>query len=65
MEQAERLLGLSPDTAHRWADAGKFPARREGGDGAGRRLIAGRDVAAFAVDLANRAPEDDSGDADL
>ncbi|MFC9815887.1 molybdopterin-binding protein [Streptomyces virginiae] len=45
--------------ARRWADAGRFPAHREGDDGTGRRLIDGRDLAAFAADLAQRTPEDD------
>ncbi|MEW1676016.1 TOBE domain-containing protein [Streptomyces noursei] len=56
--QAARLLGVSPDTVRRWTDAGRLPAQREG-DGAGRRLIDGRDLAAFAVGLADRTPEDD------
>ncbi|MFB0630415.1 molybdopterin-binding protein [Streptomyces sp. AB3(2024)] len=57
--QAARLLGVSPDTARRWADAGKVPTHREGGEGAGRRLIDGRDPAAFAVGLAQRVQYDD------
>ncbi|UNO43156.1 helix-turn-helix transcriptional regulator [Streptomyces sp. MST-110588] len=47
--QAARLLGVSPDTARRWADAGKVPTYR---DEAGRRLIDGRDLAAFSTELA-------------
>ncbi|MEU4050158.1 MULTISPECIES: TOBE domain-containing protein [Streptomyces] len=47
--QAARLLGVSPDTARRWADAGRLPTRREG---TGNRLIEGRDLAAFAVEMA-------------
>ncbi|MFJ6392021.1 molybdopterin-binding protein [Streptomyces sp. NPDC091972] len=47
--QAARLLGVSPDTARRWADAGRVPTHR--GEG-GRRLIDGRDLAAFSVELA-------------
>ncbi|MFI0510154.1 molybdopterin-binding protein [Streptomyces sp. WSLK1-5] len=46
--QAARLLGVSPDTARRWADAGRVPTRRDEG---GRRLIDGRDLAALAVEL--------------
>lgn len=57
--QAARLLGVSPDTARRWADAGKVPTHREGRDGSGRRLIDGRDLAAFAVGLAQGAQDDD------
>ncbi|WP_320777958.1 helix-turn-helix transcriptional regulator [Streptomyces sp. CRN 30] len=47
--QAARLLGVSPDTARRWADAGRIATHRDEG---GRRLIAGRDLAAFSVELA-------------
>ncbi|MGG8406406.1 helix-turn-helix transcriptional regulator [Streptomyces sp. 12297] len=47
--QAARLLGVSPDTARRWADAGRVATHRED---SGRRLIDGRDLAAFAVELA-------------
>ncbi|MFE6281565.1 molybdopterin-binding protein [Streptomyces sp. NPDC057877] len=47
--QAARLLGVSPDTARRWADAGRVPTHR---DDNGRRLIDGRDLAAFSVELA-------------
>lgn len=54
--QAARLLGISPDTARRWADAGRVPTHR--GEG-GRRLIDGQDLAAFSVDLAKAgAPGD-------
>ncbi|MCP9944672.1 helix-turn-helix transcriptional regulator [Streptomyces somaliensis] len=53
-QQAARLLGVSADTVRRWADAGRFPTRR---DGAGRRLVEGRDLAAFAVELAARSGE--------
>ncbi|MEV5321225.1 helix-turn-helix transcriptional regulator [Streptomyces sp. NPDC052687] len=44
--QAARLLGVSPDTARRWADAGRVATHR---DASGRRLIDGRDLAAFSV----------------
>ncbi|NGN70226.1 TOBE domain-containing protein [Streptomyces sp. A7024] len=47
--QAARLLGVSPDTVRRWADAERFATRR---DGAGKRLVEGADLAAFAVALA-------------
>ncbi|NLU70034.1 helix-turn-helix transcriptional regulator [Streptomyces sp. HNM0574] len=45
--RAARLLGVSPDTARRWADAGRVATHR---DETGRRLIRGRDLAAFAVE---------------
>ncbi|MFB8249317.1 molybdopterin-binding protein [Streptomyces sp. NPDC001046] len=55
--QAARLLGVSPDTARRWADAGRITTHR---DETGRRLVDGRDLAAFSVELARSAtPEDD------
>ena len=47
--QAARLLGVSPDTARRWADAGRVTTHRDEG---GRRLINGVDLAAFSVALA-------------
>lgn len=46
--QAARLLGVSADTARRWADAERFPTRREGP----RRLVDGPDLAAFCVRVA-------------
>lgn len=46
--QAARLLGVSPDTARRWADAGRVATHRDEG---GRRFIDGRDLAAFAVEV--------------
>ncbi|GAA1877963.1 TOBE domain-containing protein [Streptantibioticus ferralitis] len=54
--QAARLLGVSPDTARRWADGGRVPTHR---DEAGRRLIDGRDLAAFSVELAQSAGGED------
>jgi molybdopterin-binding protein len=47
--QAARLLGVSPDTARRWADAGRVATTR---DQAGHRVIDGRDLAALAVQVA-------------
>jgi molybdopterin-binding protein len=47
--RAARLLGVSPDTVRRWADAGRLPTRR---DEAGKRRIEGPDLAAYAVALA-------------
>ncbi|WP_344259515.1 TOBE domain-containing protein [Streptomyces sodiiphilus] len=53
--RAARLLGVSPDTLRRWADAGRLPTRR---DETGRRLIDGPDLAAFAVALASEEGAD-------
>ncbi|GHB26566.1 MerR family transcriptional regulator [Streptomyces viridiviolaceus] len=54
--QAARLLGVSPDTARRWADAGRITTHRDEG---GRRLIHGRDLAAFSVELARSGAGDE------
>ncbi|MFF5635818.1 molybdopterin-binding protein [Streptomyces sp. NPDC012825] len=48
--QAARLLGVSPDTARRWADAGRVATRRDEG---GRRVIDGKSLAAFSVEIAH------------
>ena len=47
--QAAELLGVSVDTARRWADTGRLPTRRTEG---GHRLVEGSDLARFAVSLA-------------
>jgi molybdopterin-binding protein len=46
--QAARLLGVSPDTARRWADAGRIATHR---DDSGRRVVDGRALAVFSVEL--------------
>lgn len=51
--QAARLLGVSVDTARRWADAERFPTRREGT----RRMVEGPDLAAFCVEVAQEGTE--------
>jgi molybdopterin-binding protein len=56
--QAARLLGVSPDTARRWADAGRVATRR---DENGRRVIEGRDLAAFSVELARGGADEEEG----
>ncbi len=47
--QAAELLGVSSDTARRWADAGRFATTRDAKD---RRTVQGADLAAFCVELA-------------
>ncbi|MDX2560617.1 helix-turn-helix transcriptional regulator [Streptomyces sp. TX20-6-3] len=59
--QAARLLGVSPDTARRWADGGRFVTHR---DENGRRLIEGRDLAAFSVEVA-QSGQGAQGDEDM
>ncbi|MEV7521127.1 helix-turn-helix transcriptional regulator [Streptomyces sp. NPDC091371] len=54
--QAARLLGISPDTARRWADAGRVTTHR---DETGRRLINGRDLAAFSIEVGQGAHTED------
>ncbi|MFI1148306.1 molybdopterin-binding protein [Streptomyces sp. NPDC020817] len=53
--QAADLLGVSIDTARRWADADRFPTRREGK----RRMVDGPDLAAFCVEVAQEGAEDE------
>ncbi|MER5768239.1 TOBE domain-containing protein [Streptomyces sp. NPDC001985] len=55
--QAARLLGVSPDTARRWADAGRVATHR---DESGRRLIDGRDLAAFSIEVAQTGGEEET-----
>lgn len=47
--EAAALLGVSPDTVRRWADAGRLECRRDAG---GRRLVEGEELARFAQELA-------------
>ncbi|MFC8290460.1 molybdopterin-binding protein [Streptomyces sp. NPDC057242] len=59
MGQAARLLGVSPETVRRWADGGRPAVER---DGAGRRVIEGAALAAFARERGaglHAVPEDD------
>lgn len=49
IRDAAELLGVSDDTARRWAESGRLVTSR---DGAGRQVVAGTDLAALAVELA-------------
>jgi molybdopterin-binding protein len=53
--QAADLLGVSVDTVRRWVDGGRIGATRTQG---GRRLIDGRALAEFAVELTNEREAD-------
>jgi len=49
--QAAEVMGVSPDTMRRWADAGQVKVVRGPG---GRRLVDGADLARFALEQAGR-----------
>ncbi len=51
ISEAASLLGVSDDTLRRWAEAGRVPLGTE----AGRRVIAGADLARLAEELAAQA----------
>jgi molybdopterin-binding protein len=55
MGQAAELLGVSVDTVRRWVDGGRIEASRTVG---GRRLIDGRALAEFAVELTREREAD-------
>lgn len=57
--QAAQVLGISVDTARRWADTGRLPTTRTGG---GQRVVDGEALAALATALAPpREPEPGGG----
>jgi molybdopterin-binding protein len=53
--QAAELLGVSVDTVRRWVDSGRIEASRTQG---GRRVIDGRALAEFAVELTKEREAD-------
>ncbi|MDR6175818.1 molybdopterin-binding protein [Nocardioides zeae] len=53
VSEAAELLGVSDDTVRRWIDAGRLPARREGG----RTVVDGAELAAYLAAEAD-APAD-------
>ena len=54
ISEAAALLGVSDDTARRWAESAKLPLAR---DESNRRVIDGVALAAFARDHAHTAPD--------
>src|SRR5699024_9797100 len=56
--QAASLLGVSDDTVRRWVDDGQLTASL---DGAGRKVIAGAELARYAQELAERRQLPDVG----
>jgi molybdopterin-binding protein len=53
IRQAAELLGVSDDTVRRWAESGRLPLST---DAAGRRVVAGEALAAFAREVAEASP---------
>lgn len=51
ISEAAELLGVSPDTLRRWTEQGRLPAARE----EGRVVVAGRDLARLATQIAEEA----------
>jgi molybdopterin-binding protein len=54
ISQAASLLGVSDDTVRRWADSGSLAVTL---DDVGRKVIDGADLAVFARDHADAAPD--------
>ncbi|GGS15737.1 MULTISPECIES: TOBE domain-containing protein [Actinokineospora] len=52
--EAARLMGVSDDTVRRWSDAGLLPAAT---DAAGRKVVDGAALAAFARAQADAIPD--------
>ena len=58
MGEAAKLLGVSPDTVRRWADAGRLATSRTTG---GHRTINGPDLALLSQELAAEAATEEAG----
>jgi len=55
ISEAARLLGVSDDTVRRWIEQGKLAAST---DAAGRAVVAGAELAAFAQAVASATQDD-------
>ena len=58
MGEAANLLGVSPDTGRRWADAGRLTTERTTG---GHRTVAGTELARLAQELASESGSSGEG----
>ena len=58
MGEAANLLGVSPDTVRRWADAGRLTTERTTG---GHRTVAGTELARLAQELASESGSSGEG----
>ena len=58
MGEAANLLGISPDTVRRWADAGRLTTERTTG---GHRTVAGTELARLAQELASESGSSGEG----
>ena len=58
MGEAANLLGVSPDTVRRWADAGRLTTERTTG---GHRTVAGTELARLAQELASESRSSGEG----
>jgi molybdopterin-binding protein len=51
ISQAARLMGVSPDTMRRWADAGRVPTAT---DATGHMIVEGAELARLATEVAGK-----------
>jgi molybdopterin-binding protein len=58
LAEAARLLGVSDDTVRRWIESGRLTSAN---DAAGRKVIDGAELAAFASSIADAPPPGPTG----